>query len=92
MSGYTDILNTWATRINRSGVTATTPLALSNSVRLAEGKLNIAIVMIEPCNSHATKDYETMLADSPSLSEVDRLIRDCCPGCSCNGQGPEAAL
>jgi hypothetical protein len=51
-------------------------------MKLGEGRLNIVIVMIEPCNSHATLDYESMVARSPALQEVDRLIREYSEDCS----------
>jgi len=51
MSDYLKPLDAWAAALNvsRWGVTQQ---ALYNARKLAEGKLNLAIVLIEPCNSH----------------------------------------
>lgn len=75
MSGCLSVLERWAAEIELCGAEEVTLQALANSLKLAEGTLNIVIVMIEPCNNHATVDYETMVARSPSLQEVDRLLR-----------------
>ncbi|QLI72609.1 uncharacterized protein G6M90_00g083700 [Metarhizium brunneum] len=75
MSGCLSVLERWAAEIKLCGAEEVTLQALANSLKLAEGTLNILIVMIEPCNNHATVDYETMVARSPSLQELDRLIR-----------------
>ncbi|KAK8914719.1 hypothetical protein H634G_02207 [Metarhizium anisopliae BRIP 53293] len=75
MSGCLSVLERWAAEIELCGAEEVTLQALANSLKVAEGTLNIVIVMIEPCNNHATVDYETMVARSPSLQEVDRLIR-----------------
>lgn len=75
MSECLSVLKRWAAEIELCSAEEVTLQALANSLKLAEGTLNILIVMIEPCNNHATVDYETMVARSPSLQEVDRLIR-----------------
>jgi hypothetical protein len=47
---------------------------LYNSRKLAEGKLSLAIVLIEPCRSH-NMSYKEMFNRSDTLREIDRLIR-----------------
>lgn len=75
MSECLSVLKRWAAEIELCSAEEVTLQALANSLKLAEGTLNILIVMIGPCNNHTTVDYETMVARSPSLQEVDRLIR-----------------
>jgi hypothetical protein len=71
---YLEPLDRWAATLNASSLLRVTSQALYNSRKLAEGKLNLAIVLIEPCNSH-DKSYEEMFYRSDTLQEVDRLIR-----------------
>jgi hypothetical protein len=74
MSDYLEPFDRWAATLNASGLLRVTPEALYNSRKLAKGKLNLAIVLIEPCNSH-DMSYEEMFCQSDTLQEVDQLIR-----------------
>lgn len=74
MSDYLEPLDRWAATLNASGLFEVTPQALYNSRKLAEGKLNLSIVLIEPCNSH-DESHEEMFCRSDTLQELDRLIR-----------------
>jgi hypothetical protein len=74
MSDYLEPLDRWAATLNASGLFEVMPQALYNSRKLAEGKLNLAIVLIELCNSY-DESYEEMLRRSDTLQELDRLIR-----------------
>lgn len=73
MSDYLEPLDRWAASVNASNLLRVTPEALYNSRMLGEGKLNLAIVLIEPCNSH-DMSYDEMFYQSDTLREVDRLI------------------
>jgi hypothetical protein len=74
MPDYLEPLDRWVATLNASSLLRVTSQALLNSRKLAEGKLNLAIVLIEPYNSH-DKSYEEMFYRSNTLQEVDRLIR-----------------
>jgi hypothetical protein len=74
ISDYLEPLDRWAATLNESSLLRVTLEALYNSRKLAEGKLKLAIVLIEPCNSH-DMSYEEMFCRSDTLQEVDRLIR-----------------
>jgi hypothetical protein len=74
MSDYLEPFDRWAANLNASGLLRVTPQALFNSRKLAEGRLSLAIVLIEPCNSH-DMSYEEMFYRSDTLQEIDRLVR-----------------
>jgi hypothetical protein len=75
MSDYLKPLDDWARTLAASGIKITHQ-ALLNARKLAEGKLDVVIVLIEPCNSH-DMSYEEMFNRSSALQEVDRLVRAC---------------
>jgi hypothetical protein len=66
MPDYLEPLDPWAVTLNVSSLLRVTSQALYNSRKLAEGKLNLAIMLIEPCNSH-DKSYEEMFYRSDTL-------------------------
>ncbi|KAH8704536.1 hypothetical protein GQ44DRAFT_512462 [Phaeosphaeriaceae sp. PMI808] len=74
MFDYLEPFDRWATTLNAFGSPRVTRQALYNSRELAKGRLNLVIVLIEPCNSHHM-DYEQMFYRSDTLREIDRLIR-----------------
>jgi hypothetical protein len=74
MSDYLEPFDHWAATLNASGLLRVTPQALYNSRKLAEGRLSLAIVLIEPCRSH-NMSYKEMFNRSDTLREIDRLIR-----------------
>lgn len=75
MSDYLKPLNAWVATFStcKWGVTRK---ALCNARKLAQSELNLAIVLIEPCNSH-NMSYEETFDRSNTLQEIDRLIREC---------------
>jgi hypothetical protein len=76
MSDYLQPLDDWAATLNASSRLRVTRQALYNARKLAEGRLNLAVVLIEPCNSH-DMSYEEMVNRSNTFQEIDRLIRAC---------------
>jgi hypothetical protein len=74
MSDYLKPLDRWAATLNASGLFKVIPQALYNLHKLAKGKLNLAIILIEPYNSY-DENYEEILYRSNTLQELDRLIR-----------------
>jgi hypothetical protein len=75
MSDWLAPLDRWAKDLGVLGLFDGLPQAISNARKLAEGRLNLVIVMIGPCNNHAITSYDEMVEKSPTLQEVRRLIR-----------------